>query len=150
VEKTLARRAWKSLRDSHFPTATTTNSGYILDVSTDPAKVTFLNGLIRTTYRAIDDFVIEIIDLYSATGESAELRFKDTTFLSLEIDFASKRTCADAFDGAECRSESPWKKALADANPYDSLASYLHFRFSLVPKGGSLNLLAVDFELQKL
>ena len=26
VEKTLASRAWKSLRDSHFPTATTTTS----------------------------------------------------------------------------------------------------------------------------
>ncbi|MFZ3215702.1 MAG: hypothetical protein WA192_06550 [Candidatus Acidiferrales bacterium] len=97
-----------------------------------------------------DDFVIEIIDLYSGTSERSELRFKDTTYLSLEIDFASKRTCADAFDGADCRSESPWKKALADANPHDNFASYLHFRLGLVPKGGSINLLALDFEIQKL
>lgn len=97
-----------------------------------------------------DDFVIEITDLYSGTGERAEVRFKDTTYLSLEIDFASKRTAADAFDGADCRPESPWKKALADANPHDSFASYLHFRLGLVPKGGSINLLALDFELRKL
>jgi|SRR5579875_733987 len=97
-----------------------------------------------------DDFVIEIIDLYSELSERAEVRFKDATYLSLEIDFASKRTCADAFDGADCRSESPWKKALSDANPYDSFASYLHFRLGLVPKGGSINLLALDFELRKL
>lgn len=97
-----------------------------------------------------DDFVIEIIDLNSGLSERAAVRFKDATYLSLEIDFASKRTCADAFDGADCRSESAWKKALSDANPSDSFASYLHFRLGLVPKGGSINLLALDFELQKL
>jgi hypothetical protein len=53
VEKTLASRAWKSLRDSHFPTATTTKalSGYISNGSTGIARVTFLDGLIRHAER---------------------------------------------------------------------------------------------------
>lgn len=97
-----------------------------------------------------DDFVIEIVDLYSSTHERSEIRFRDTTYLSLEIDFASKRTVADALDSADCRSKSRWKEALADANPHDNFASYLHFRIGLVPKGGSINLLALDFEIQRL
>jgi hypothetical protein len=97
-----------------------------------------------------DDFAIEIVNLYSDTNERSELRFRDASYLSLEVDFASKRDCADALYGADCSVESPWKKSLADANPYDNFSSYLHFRFSLVPKGGFINLLALDFAIQKL
>lgn len=100
--------------------------------------------------RDTDDFVMEITDLYSEDPKRFELRFLDTTYLSLELDFASKRTAADALDGGDCRSESPWKKALADANPYDDFSSYLHFRLGLVPRGGAINLLALNFELNPI
>ncbi len=97
-----------------------------------------------------DDVLFEIEDLYSGKNGRFEVRFIDTTYLSLGIDFASKRTCADAFDGADCRLDSSWKKALTDANPYDNFSSYFHFRFGLVPKGGSIDLLALRFELRQL
>jgi hypothetical protein len=46
VEKTLAPRAWKSLRDSPFPQPQQQQIlGYISNVSTNPRRVTFLNVL---------------------------------------------------------------------------------------------------------
>jgi hypothetical protein len=97
-----------------------------------------------------DDFILEIVDLYSGLNERWEVVFNDTTYLALEIDFASKRTCADAFDGASCHSESSWKTNLARNNPHDSFDSYLHFQLGLVPKGGAINLLAMNFDIKKL
>lgn len=101
---------------------------------------------VRTDRRdELDDFVIEIVGLYSEVGTKFELRFEDATYLRLDVDFASKRTTADAIDGAGCRSESPWKTALSKSNPYDNFDSYLHFEIGLVPKGGTINLLARGF-----
>jgi hypothetical protein len=97
-----------------------------------------------------DDLVLEVIDLYSKAGERSEIRFQDATYVSINVDFAAKRTCADAFDGARCRLDSPWKKSLGESNPYDNFSSYFHFELGLVPKGGSLNLLASDFEMRRL
>ena len=47
VEKTLASRAWKSLRDSHFPQPQQQQAfyGYISNGSTGSARVTFFDGL---------------------------------------------------------------------------------------------------------
>jgi hypothetical protein len=100
--------------------------------------------------QSTEEFIIEIIDRYSEAHERCELRCFDTTYLSVELDFASKRTCADAFDDGDCRSESAWKQTLADANPCDNFASYLHFRLGLVPKGGTINLLALSFETKPI
>ena len=98
----------------------------------------------------VDDFVVELVGLYSEVGTKFELRFEDATYLRLDIDFASKRTTSDALDGARCRSDSPWKTSLSKSNPYDNFSSYLHYEIGLVPKGGIINLLARDFALRRL
>lgn len=100
--------------------------------------------------KEVDDLVIEIIGLYSHIGEKFELRFEDTTYLVINVDFAAKRTSADAIDGAQCRSDSPWKKSLIESNPYDNFTQYFHYEIGLVPKGGSLNLLARDFTITRM
>lgn len=106
---------------------------------------------IRTERRdEVDDFVMEILGLYSEVGTKFELRFEDATYLRLDIDFASKRSTSDAIDGARCRSESPWKTSLSESNPYDNFSSYLHFEIGLVPKGGIINLLARGFTFRRL
>lgn len=98
----------------------------------------------------VDYFLIEMVGLYSEIGAKFELRFEDTTYLRLDIDFASKRSTSDAIDGARCRSESPWKASLIKSNPYDNFASYLHYEIGLVPKGGTINFLARGFALRRL
>lgn len=98
----------------------------------------------------VDDFLIEMVGLYSDIGTRFELRFEDTTYLRLDVDFASKRSTSDALDGARCLSESAWKKSLVESNPHDNFASYLHFEIGLVPKGGVINLLAQGFALRRL
>ena len=106
---------------------------------------------IRTERRdEVDDFVAEIVGLYSDVGAKFELRFEDATFVRLDVDFASKRTTSDSIDGARCRSESPWKTSLGELNPYDNFSSYLHFEIGLVPKGGTINVLARGFTLHRL
>ncbi len=106
---------------------------------------------IRTDRRdEVDDFVMEIVGLYSEVGTKFEVRFEDATYLRLDIDFASKRTTADAFDGARCRSESAWKTSLSESNPYDNFDSYLHYELGLVPKSGTINLLARGFTFRRL
>ncbi len=106
---------------------------------------------IRTERRdEIDDLVLEMFGLYSEVGAKFELRFEDTTFLRLGIDFASKRSCSDALDGAICHLSSPWKISLIESNPYDDFSSYLHYEIGLVPKGGKIDLLARTFTLSPL
>lgn len=113
---------------------------------TDMALMTF-----RTERRRdIDDLVFEIVGLYSEVGNKFELHFEDATFVRMEIDFASKRSCADAFDGGNCYLNSPWKTSLIKSNPYDDFSSYLHFALGLVPKGGKIDLLARAFEFRQV
>ena len=98
----------------------------------------------------IDDFLIEVIDQYSGTETRFEVRFEDTTYVRIDVDFASKRTTSDSIQSAGCRSESSWKTSLIKANPYDNFESYLDFEIGLVPKGGLMNLLARDFTVRTL
>lgn len=98
----------------------------------------------------IDDLVLEIVGLYWEVGTRFELCFEDTTYVEARIDFAAKRACSDAFDGAFCRLDSSWKKGLSDANPYDDFSSYLHFGLGLVPKGGKIDVLARSFTFRRL
>lgn len=113
---------------------------------TDMALISF-----RTERRdEIDDFIVEMVGLYSEVGTKFEVCFEDATYLRIEIDFASKRSNSDGIDGARCRLASPWKKSLIDANPYDNFSSYLHYEIGLVPKGGKIDVLARGFEFRRL
>ena len=98
----------------------------------------------------VDDLILDVVGLYWEIGVKFELCFEDTTFLHLSIDFASKRSCSDAFDGAACHSGSVWKTSLIQSNPHDDFSSYLHFEMGLVPKGGKIDLLARSFTFRRL
>lgn len=105
----------------------------------------------RTERRSdTDDLILQLTDLYSNEHTQLEARFQDTTYMSLNVDFASSRTTGGAFDGGRCRLDSPWKQSLAKSNPYDNFDSYFHFELGLVPKGGLINVLAVNFVIRRV
>jgi len=113
---------------------------------TDMALIAF-----RTERRdEVDDFVVEMVGLYSEKGTTFEARFEDATYLRLNVDFASKRSCSDGMDGARVVPDSEWKKSLIASNPYDDFSSYLHYEIGLVPKGGKIDVLARAFTLRRL
>lgn len=78
-----------------------------------------------------------------------DLVFKESTYIKLEVDLEGKSQCSDDISDAECSTESEWLRSLSAANPYDSFEGYLHFRISLIPPGGAVNILAKDFLLER-
>jgi hypothetical protein len=101
---------------------------------------------VRTERRAtVDDLILTVVGLYSVEGKNFELRFEDSTYVQLEVDFAFKRVTSDGIEGARCLAESPWKRTLSERNPHDDFSSYLHFEIGLVPKSGLIQVLAKDF-----
>lgn len=77
----------------------------------------------------------------------AEIVFKECTYVGLEVYLAAKRVCSDDISDAHCHATSEWIKTLSAQNPYDSFEGYLHFRISLCPPGGTINILAKDFSV---
>jgi hypothetical protein len=91
-------------------------------------------------------------------GESGDLRpaeivFRECAYVEAEVYLEAKRMCSDDITDAECSPSSDWKKAISEPGPYDvirgdrHLEEYLHFRISLCPPGGTINVLAKDFAL---
>jgi hypothetical protein len=78
---------------------------------------------------------------------SAELVFRESTYVRIEVDLEGKRVCADDISDAECRVSSDWMMALSNQNPHDSFEDYLHFQIDLIPPGGTISVLAKDFAL---
>ncbi len=77
-----------------------------------------------------------------------DLIFKESTYVKLEVDLEGKSQCSDDISDAECSAESEFLRTLSERNPYDSFKGYLHFRISLIPPGGAINILAKDFSLE--
>jgi hypothetical protein len=77
-----------------------------------------------------------------------DLLFRESTYIKLEVDLEGKSQCSDDISDAECSAESEWLRTLSASNPYDSFEGYLHFRVSLIPPGGAINILAKDFSLE--
>jgi hypothetical protein len=77
-----------------------------------------------------------------------DLVFKGSTYVELEVDLEGKRVCADDIVSAECYSSSEWTRTLSERSPYDSFEGYLHFHISLIPPGGTINILAKDFSFE--
>jgi hypothetical protein len=70
-----------------------------------------------------------------------------STYIALEVYLGAKRVCSDDISGAACYASSEWMRTLSERNPYDSFEGYLHFKISLIPPGGTINILAKDFIL---
>lgn len=87
------------------------------------------------------------------TLNSAEMVFKECAYFASDVFLAAKSMCADDISGAECYESSGWKNAVSEPQPFDviqgnrGLDQHLHFSISLIPPGGTINLLAKDFEL---
>jgi hypothetical protein len=83
----------------------------------------------------------------------AEIVFRECAYVEAEVYLEAKRMCSDDITDAECSPSSDWKKAISKSGPYDvirgdrHLEEYLHFRISLCPPGGTINVLAKDFIL---
>ena len=78
----------------------------------------------------------------------AEMIFKESTYVALDVDLEGKRVCSDDISSAECYASSEWTKSLSEKSPYDSFEGYLHFQLYLIPPGGTINVLAKDFSLE--
>ncbi len=80
-----------------------------------------------------------------------EVTFRECAYIQADVYLEAKRMCADAISDAECTASSDWKKAVSDPGPCDPirgdrrLEDYLHFRISLCPPGGRLDILARSF-----
>lgn len=82
--------------------------------------------------------------------ESAKLKFMECTIIKLDLDLDGKYECSDDIWEAYCTKESSLKDQIKREqlkNEENPLAEYLHFRISLIPPGGEINLFARDFEL---
>ena len=77
----------------------------------------------------------------------AELIFRESTYVKLEIDLEGKSQCSDDISWANCSAESDWLRTLSAENRYDSFDGFLHFKIELIPPGGEINILAKDFTL---
>jgi hypothetical protein len=78
----------------------------------------------------------------------ANIVFKGSTYIVLDVDLDGKRVCADDISGAECYASSQLIRSLSERNPRDSFEGYLHFEIYLIPPGGKINILAKDFVVE--
>jgi hypothetical protein len=78
----------------------------------------------------------------------AELVFRGSTYIKLEVDLEGKRACADDISDAQCLASSDWLQALSQQNPHDNFQGYLHFEIELIPPGGAIHILAKGFALE--
>ena len=79
--------------------------------------------------------------------EPARIVLLGCTYIELVVDLDGKRACADDISSAACYMDSDWTRNLKQQNPHDNFDGYLHFRITLIPPGGIINLLARDFEV---
>jgi hypothetical protein len=84
----------------------------------------------------------------------AEVTFMECVYVEAEVYLEAKRMCSDDISGAECYASSDWKKTVSEPSPYDVIRGdrhfepYLHFRITMCPPGGTINILAKDFALE--
>src|SRR5947207_14903710 len=67
-----------------------------------------------------------------------------------DLDLQGKRDCSDDISSASCSAESEMKdriqKERLKFSP-DALRAYFHFRFYMIPPGGTLDVIAANFRL---
>ena len=78
----------------------------------------------------------------------SKMKFHRVGYIDADIYVASKRVCADDISGASCHQHSDWIRQVTTAFPYDQFTRYLHFEISLIPPGGTINILAESYSLE--
>lgn len=97
---------------------------------------------------------LELLD-EDGTFTPAEIIFKDCVYFQIDSYLAAKSMCGDAISNAKCYGSSDWKIMVSEPSPYDPIRGgrgfeeHLHFSISMCPPGGTINVLAKDFSLQK-
>jgi hypothetical protein len=100
----------------------------------------------------VDDVVLdlELRGISDLELTPATVALEDAAFFICDLDLHGKRECSDDISSARCDAESELKrKILKERLRYspDALSGYLHFSFYLVPPGGTLDVIAMDFKL---
>jgi hypothetical protein len=78
---------------------------------------------------------------------------EDAVFFLSDIDLQGKRECADDISSAKCESKTDLTTKLQkDRLKYspNALEGYFHFSFYLIPPGGTFDVVASGFRLEKL
>lgn len=108
-------------------------------------------------YRAVEEEQVKISLALLGKGTAltpAEVTFMECVYVEAEVYLEAKRMCSDDISSAECYASSDWKKAISEPGPYDVIRGdrhfepYLHFRITMCPPGGTINILAKDFALE--
>lgn len=85
----------------------------------------------------------------------AEIIFKECVYFQTDLYLAAKSMCADGISNVKCYETSDWKSMVSKPSPYDPIQggrgfeNHLHFSVSMCPPGGTINVLAKDFSLEK-
>jgi len=107
-------------------------------------------------YRKGEEEQVKVsLELLGESGDLAatEITFRECAYIRAEVYLEAKRMCSDDIADAECNAFSEWKDAVSEPGPYDvirgdrHLEGHLHFRISLCPPGGTIDILAKDFVL---
>jgi len=83
-----------------------------------------------------------------------EIVFKDCAYFAADVYSEAKSMCADDISSAERYKSSDWKSAVSKPSPFDVILGgrgfegNLHFRVSMCPPGGTINILARDFSVE--
>jgi hypothetical protein len=83
-----------------------------------------------------------------------EMVFKECAYVEATVYLEAKYMCADDIWDAECSASSDWKKAVSEPSLGDVIRGgrqferYLHFRITMCPPGGTINILARDFAVE--
>ena len=75
----------------------------------------------------------------------SDLIFRESTLIDMQLDLEGKSVCSDSIASAFCSVSSDWIKTLSEQNPHDNFEGYLHFKISMIPPGGVINILGKDF-----
>ncbi len=84
----------------------------------------------------------------------AEVIFKESAYIVADVYLEAKSMCSDDISDAECSKSSDWKSTVSKPSLFDitrgnrRFEELLHFRISMCPPGGTINILAKDFLLE--
>ena len=102
--------------------------------------------------RDVDDVIVDVQLREPSTVKltAASIILEDAAFLCCDLDLQGKRDCSDDISSASCSAESEMKdriqKERLKFSP-DALRAYFHFRFYMIPPGGTLDVIAANFRL---
>ena len=105
-----------------------------------------------------DDLDEVILDVEIRGASERELTpmtviLEDAVFFFSDIDLQGKRECADDISIAKCNAKTDLMTKLQNERlkySQDALARYFHFSIYLIPPGGSVDVIASGYRLERL